>query len=99
MVFTHSSVIRSRTPFFAHFFDDEDWTRYRWDNGMVTIDVKHLHWDVMQYVLRFICYGEEGQMFDEWSSNSGGVDGLVEFMFQVMAAAVRLALSSCSFSI
>jgi hypothetical protein len=61
----HSIILRARSAFFADFFDGEDWTTNRWDtNGMIVIDMKHLTWRVMDYVLRFMCCGADAEMFD-----------------------------------
>lgn len=108
-VFCYSVVLRARSVFFASFFDQDEWTAKRWDaNGMITINMKHFEWRVMEYVLRFLCCGEDERMFDvlrelflstfcfEYLSTDVGslafvtsVDDLLEFMFDVMAAAVR----------
>ena len=61
---THSFVLRARSLFFEGFFVDEDWTRDRWESdGTLHIDLSHLEWRAMQYVLRFMCCGEEEEMF------------------------------------
>lgn len=61
----HSVILRARSTFFADFFDEDIWTINRWDaNGMITIDMKHLTWHVMDYVLRFMCCGADAEMFD-----------------------------------
>lgn len=65
-VYCYSSVLRSRSEFFANFFDEQDWTRKRWDvDGVIKVDLKHLEWHIMQYVLRFVCCGADAEMFDE----------------------------------
>ena len=64
-VWTHSFVLRARSPFFETFFSDEDWTRERFDgDGRLCVDLSHLEWRFMQYVLRFMCCGEEAEMFE-----------------------------------
>jgi hypothetical protein len=64
-VWTHSFVLRARSPFFETFFSEEDWTRERWDgDGHLCVDLTHLEWRSMQYVLRFMCCGEEAEMFE-----------------------------------
>ncbi|KAA1470069.1 hypothetical protein DENSPDRAFT_797206 [Dentipellis sp. KUC8613] len=91
-VHTHSVVLRARTVFFAAFFDDEDWTRERWTaEGTVEVDLRHLEWRAMEYVLRFMCCGEEGEMFETLSSIDS-VDALLDFMFAIMCAANELLL-------
>lgn len=60
----HSVILRSRTVFFADFFNEVEWTRKRRDaNGIIRINMKHMKWHVMQYVLRFVCCGEDIEMF------------------------------------
>lgn len=55
----HSMVLRARSPFFADFFDDPDWTINRWNvDGTIQINMKHIKERVMLFVLRFI-YGDE----------------------------------------
>ncbi len=64
-VYCHSVILRSRTVFFADFFNEEDWTKKRRDaRGVITVNMKHLKWHCMQYVLRFMCCGEDIEMFE-----------------------------------
>jgi hypothetical protein len=64
-VMCHSVILRARSAFFADFFDEVEWTAKRRDaNGIVIIDMKHLNWRVMEYVLRFMCCGGDQEMFD-----------------------------------
>lgn len=64
-VWTHSFVLRARSPFFESFFSDEEWTRDRWEgDGRLRVDLRHLDWRSMEYVLRFMCCGEEAEMFE-----------------------------------
>ena len=63
-VYCHSVVLRARSPFFASFFSLEDWTVKRWNaEGMIRINMRHLNWHVMQFVLRFMCCGDGIEMF------------------------------------
>ncbi|KAG9308137.1 hypothetical protein JVU11DRAFT_12491 [Chiua virens] len=90
-VYTHSTVLRARSDFFSAFFSDQDWTVERRDDaGVVDVDLRHHKWQVMQFVLRFVCFGDEA-MFEmlEFVSN---VDELLEFMFLVISAANELLL-------
>lgn len=65
-VLSHSFVLRARSPFFEDFFADKDWTAERWeDDGTLRVDLCHLEWRSMQYVLRFMCCGEEAEMFEK----------------------------------
>lgn len=64
-VLTHSFILRARSPFFEDFFADGDWTSDRWEaDGTLRVDLRHLDWRSMQYVLRFMCCGEEAEMFE-----------------------------------
>jgi hypothetical protein len=60
IVWSHSVVLRARCQFFASFFEDSAWTSKRRDkSGIIDIDLQHLEWQVMQYVVRWMCYGDE----------------------------------------
>ena len=85
-VFCHSAILRARSLFFASFFDEEVWTLRRRTGNMLTVDMKHLDWQVMEYVLSFICWGAE-DLFDTLDFATS-VDDVLEFVFNVMAAAV-----------
>jgi hypothetical protein len=64
VVYCHSVVLQARSPFFASFYGDSVWTSKRRDkSGIIDIDLKHLEWQVMQYVVRWMCYGDEN-LFD-----------------------------------
>jgi hypothetical protein len=59
-VYTHSAVLRARSAFFAAFFSDQDWTVERRDDaGVVNVEMGHHKWQVMKFVLPFVCFGEE----------------------------------------
>ena len=63
-VYCHSVILRARSPFFSSFFGLEDWTVKRWNaDGMIRVDMRHLNWHVMQFVLRFMCCGDGIEMF------------------------------------
>ena len=63
-VYCHSVVLRARSPFFASFFGLEDWTMKRWNaDGMIRVNMRHLKWHNMQFVLRFMCCGDDIEMF------------------------------------
>ena len=63
-VYCHSVILRARSPFFASFFALEDWTVKRWNTeGMIRVNMRHLNWHVMQFVLRFMCCGDGIEMF------------------------------------
>ena len=64
-VYCHLAVLRARSEFFAAFFDDGDWTRKRWaTEGTIVVDLKHMNWRPMEFVLRFLCGGEDTEMLD-----------------------------------
>lgn len=68
----HSAVLRARSEFFAALFDDEDWTRKRWTpEGTVVLDLKHMNWRSMEFVLRFLCAGGDVEMFDSLGTRVG----------------------------
>ncbi|KAI0262373.1 hypothetical protein BC834DRAFT_892147 [Gloeopeniophorella convolvens] len=88
----HSAILRTRSPFFEAFFEDEAWTADRWeDDGALYVNLQHLGWRTMQYVLRFICCGEEGDMFERLESVDSG-DQLLDTLFDIMYAANELLL-------
>ncbi|KAJ7112425.1 hypothetical protein C8R43DRAFT_1040712 [Mycena crocata] len=91
-VYCHSAILRARCPVFASFFDEDDWTAKRWDaNGSITINLKHLRWHVMDYVLKYLCCGGDAEIFENLGF-ARSVDEVLEFMFDVMAAANELLL-------
>lgn len=91
----HSTILRARSDFFANFFRDAVWTRSRWTaEGTLRVDLKHLKWKVMKYVVWYI-YGGDSGMFDRMETVNTS-DELVEFMFSVIAAAVSSAQSFIS---
>ena len=64
-VYCHSAVLRARSDFFAAFFGDEDWTRNRWTpDGTIVVQLRHMKWRSMEFVLRFMYAGEDVEMFD-----------------------------------
>lgn len=66
-MYCHSVVLRARTPFFEAFFGEEEWTRERWDeggSGVLSVELRHLRWRGMEWVVRFMVCGEEEGMFD-----------------------------------
>ena len=64
-VYCHSAGLRGRSELFAAFFDDGDWTKRRWTpEGTIVVDLKHMKWRPMEYVLKFWCEGGDVDMFD-----------------------------------
>ena len=78
-VLSHSFVLRARSPFFEDFFADVDWTAERWDaDGTLHVDLRHLEWRSMQYVLRFMCCGEEAEMFERLGRYHSSLDSFAD---------------------
>ena len=69
-VHCHLAVLRARSEFFAGFHDDDDWTRKRQTLGgglprlTFVLDLKHMNWRSMEFVSRFLCAGDDAEMFD-----------------------------------
>ncbi|KAI0742011.1 hypothetical protein C8Q80DRAFT_1347035 [Daedaleopsis nitida] len=86
----HSVLLRSRSPFFAAFFDDRDWTRKRWTaEGKLFVDLKHMKWRAMEPVLKYLCWGADKDIFDV-VEDVRSAEELIDFMFEVMAVANEL---------
>ena len=84
----HSVILRSRSPFFAAFFDDKDWTCKRWTpEGTVVVNLKHMKWRAVEPVLKYLCWGGEKEIFDV-VEHVRSTEELIEFVFEVMAVAV-----------
>ncbi len=65
-VWCHSLLLRTRSDLFASFFGEEEWIiNRRNDDGVVTLNFRHLKWGAMQYVLRFVFCGEEEELFEQ----------------------------------
>ncbi|KAJ7137732.1 hypothetical protein C8R44DRAFT_766051 [Mycena epipterygia] len=91
-VYCHSAILRARCPVFSSFFDEDDWTSKRWDaDGTIKVNLKHLRWHVMEYVFKYMCCGGDAEIF-ETLEFAHSVDEVLEFMFDVMAAATELLL-------
>ncbi|KAJ2921453.1 hypothetical protein H1R20_g15641, partial [Candolleomyces eurysporus] len=91
-VWTHSTILRCRSAFFAGMFGSEEWTERRWSaEGVLRVEFRHLRWHVMQYVMRFMVCGEDREIF-EVLAFAKTADDVLEFMFEVMAAATELLL-------
>lgn len=73
-VWTHSTVLRCRSAFFAGMLGSPEWTERRWSpEGVLRVDFGHLRWHIMQYVMRFVVCGEDKEMFEvlcEWGDFS-----------------------------
>ncbi|KZP19714.1 hypothetical protein FIBSPDRAFT_1024492 [Athelia psychrophila] len=90
----HATVLRARSALFASFFDDEDWSaRRRDEHGVVTVNMRHWDWRVMQFPLRFLLTGcervEENMIALDFVQTS---DHAIEFLFEIIAAANELLL-------
>lgn len=65
VVYCHSLLLRARSPLFTAFFDDKDWTEKRWGpDGTIVVNLRHLRWREMEFVVRFMCCGDDEEMFD-----------------------------------
>ncbi|KAH8115546.1 hypothetical protein DFH11DRAFT_1477065, partial [Phellopilus nigrolimitatus] len=63
-VYYRATLLRARSPFFAAFFDDADWTRKRWlPDGTLHVDLRHLRWQVMEFVFRYLYSGDGEVIF------------------------------------
>ncbi|CAE6528710.1 unnamed protein product [Rhizoctonia solani] len=91
-VYCHSVILRARSPFFASFFDEAEWTRTRWsENGVLVVDMKHLEWRPMEYVFRYMCCGATEDLFDGINFVQT-VEEFIDFIFHVISAANELML-------
>jgi inhibitor of Bruton tyrosine kinase len=105
-VFCHSVLLRARSPLFAAFFNDKYWTVNRWrTDGTILVDLKHLRWRAMQFVVRFLCCGEDEEMFRDIGASCNihidclqmpsitaftSTDELLDLMLDVIAASVSI---------
>ncbi|KAG8704097.1 hypothetical protein FRC08_002453 [Ceratobasidium sp. 394] len=95
-ILCHSVVLRAQSPFFAAFFDEPEWTRERWnEQGIICVDLKHLEWKAMRYVVRYMCCGAGVELFDDVDFVKSA-DELIDFVFSVMSAANELMLEQLS---
>ncbi|KAF5316733.1 hypothetical protein D9619_006824 [Psilocybe cf. subviscida] len=91
-VFCHSVVLRARSALFESFFGLDDWSARRWDeNGTVRVNMRHLKWHAMRFVLGFMCAGGDVDMFRVLDFVNSTED-LVHFMFEVLSGANELHL-------
>ncbi|RDX54165.1 hypothetical protein OH76DRAFT_1398482 [Lentinus brumalis] len=89
-VYCQSVLLRARSPFFAAFFDDRDWTTKRWTaDGTVVVNLQHMKWRAMEPVLKYLCCGGDKEIFDV-VEDVRTVEELIDFMFDVMAVANEL---------
>ncbi|KAI0714213.1 hypothetical protein C8T65DRAFT_573631 [Cerioporus squamosus] len=89
-VYCHSVLLRARSPFFAAFFDDRDWTMKRWTlEGTIVVNLKHMKWQAVEPVLRYLCCGGDKEIFDV-IEDVRTVEELIDFTFDVMAVANEL---------
>ncbi|KAM0746914.1 RCC1/BLIP-II [Meredithblackwellia eburnea MCA 4105] len=91
-VHCHSVILRARCSFFETFYEDSEWLSLRKAEGQdsVTVDLKHLSWDVMQVVLEHLYRDAGVEMFDQISRPT--TDDYVEFVTEIMAVANELLL-------
>jgi len=89
LIACHSLILRARCLFFRNFFDEEAWTTSRWtDDGTITVDMTHMEWRVMEFVIEWIYMGREADLFTRLDTIES-VQALIDLIFDVMAIAVR----------
>ncbi|KAL0072316.1 hypothetical protein AAF712_000078 [Marasmius tenuissimus] len=92
-VFLHSTILRARSEFFDAFLGEELWTRNRWGiEKCLRVDLKHVRWGVMEYVLKWLCCGETENLFGSLGF-ADSVDAVLEFLFEVISVANELLFS------
>ncbi|KAF9264186.1 hypothetical protein L218DRAFT_926482 [Marasmius fiardii PR-910] len=92
-VFLHSTLLRARSEFFDAFLGESLWTKDRWGTDRcLKVDLRHVRWVVMEFVLRWMCCGETENLFGPLSLASS-VDDTLEFLFAVISIANELLLS------
>ena len=71
-VYCHSVILRARSALFAAFFDDPDWSKYRWgEDGTIKLDMTQWDWRVLQFPMRYLCSACESS--DELFATLGGL--------------------------
>ncbi|KZV60410.1 hypothetical protein PENSPDRAFT_659569 [Peniophora sp. CONT] len=91
-VHLHSLVLRARSPFFETMLDDHVWTRERWGtDSVLNVDLRHIENKYMDYILRFMCCGEEAEMFERLDFIETA-DQYLDLLFGVMYTANELLL-------
>ncbi|KAK7014794.1 hypothetical protein VNI00_019254 [Paramarasmius palmivorus] len=91
-VSVHSTVLRARSELFEAFLGAEIWTTNRWNaDGQLLVDMKHMRWGVVEYVLRWLCCGESVDLFGPLDFTNS-VDEALEFLFEVISIANELLL-------
>ncbi|KAF9517081.1 hypothetical protein BS47DRAFT_1390126 [Hydnum rufescens UP504] len=87
----HSFLLRARSPFFASFLADKEWTSRRWKSGLLYVNFEHLQWKPMSFVFKYLYQGTEISMFDgiDFANN---IDEFIDFVFSVLACATELLL-------
>jgi inhibitor of Bruton tyrosine kinase len=63
----HSFVLRSRSLYFSTFFDEECWTRNRFQlgNGTIEIDLKEFKFVPMSYLFRYLYQDKTQELFHD----------------------------------
>ncbi|GJE99529.1 BTB/POZ domain-containing protein [Phanerochaete sordida] len=87
----HGAVLRARSPLFVAFFGERAWKARRWTcGGTLRVDLRHMRWREVPYVLRYL-YGAEEEVFDAMEDVGSAVE-LVDAVFGAMAVANELLL-------
>ncbi|EJC99723.1 uncharacterized protein FOMMEDRAFT_170318 [Fomitiporia mediterranea MF3/22] len=91
-MYCHSMILRARSPFFADFFDDPDWTiKRRRPNNALAVNLRHVGRRSMDFVVGYIYAGGNEEIFDVLDF-ADTADDVVEFMFEVIDIAGELLL-------
>ncbi|PWN47537.1 hypothetical protein IE53DRAFT_371375 [Violaceomyces palustris] len=85
----HSPILR-RSPFFAALFQPR-WTSSRWESNVITIDMKHLRWEVARIVLLHL-YVDGGLSTFDGIDEDKTMDQYMDFLIEVLAASNELLL-------
>ncbi|EJD41733.1 hypothetical protein AURDEDRAFT_115340 [Auricularia subglabra TFB-10046 SS5] len=90
----HSAVLRARSPFFAAFLDDPDWTalrRGRTHNDVLRVAMPHLAWREMNYIVRYLYADVVEDVFQDIDFVKSNNE-LIDFYFSVLSVADELLL-------
>ncbi|KAL0581915.1 hypothetical protein V5O48_000145 [Marasmius crinis-equi] len=92
-VHLHSIILRARSEYFEAFLGEDLWTKDRWgEDRCLRVDLKHVRWAVVEYVLKWMCCGEVENLFGSLGF-ADSVDDVLEFLFEVISVANELLLS------
>jgi hypothetical protein len=84
------SVILRRSPFFAALFQPE-WTSTRWSDGIISIDMAHVRWEVARIVLLHLYTDGQSDLFTG-SDVDRNQDQFIDFVVEVLALSNEMLL-------